>query len=117
MNGKLVEVQGGFGGLVLWLFGGLTIVLSGMLLRMVGWGAYRFAVAMFFAGFQRYPPVGIWDLGSNLCCRSEKACDRCFFSDELVMVSVLERALSYPDNPSVCRRAEKERKVRFCYQA
>ena len=53
MNGKLVEVQGGFGGLVLWLFGGLTIVLSEMLLRMVGWGAYRFAVAMFFAGFQR----------------------------------------------------------------
>ena len=57
---KLVKVQGlkgGSSGLVLSLLGGLTIVLSGALLGMVGWGAYRFAAAMFLLAFSAIPQL------------------------------------------------------------
>ena len=60
MNGNLVKAQnmkGGSRGLVLSLLGGLTIGLSGILLGMVGWGAYRFAAAMFLLVFSAMPQL------------------------------------------------------------
>ena len=60
MFSKLVKVQGlkgGSSGLVLSLLGGLTIVLSGTLLGMIGWGAYRFAAAMFLLIFSAIPQL------------------------------------------------------------
>ena len=50
-------MKGGSRGLVLSLLGGLTIGLSGILLGMVGWGAYRFAVAMFLLVFSAIPQL------------------------------------------------------------
>jgi len=60
VNGNLVKAQnmkGGSRGLVLSLLGGLTIGLSGILLGMVGWGAYRFAAAMFLLVFSAVPQL------------------------------------------------------------
>ena len=60
MNGNLVKAQnmkGGSRGLVLSLLGGLTIGLSGILLGMVGWGAYGFAAAMFLLVFSAIPQL------------------------------------------------------------
>ena len=50
-------MKGGSRGLVMSLLGGLTIVLSGTLLGMVGWRAYRFAVAMFLLVFSAIPQL------------------------------------------------------------
>lgn len=60
MNANLVKAQnmkGGSRGLVLSLLGGLTIVLSGTLLGMVGWGSYGFAAAMFLLVFSAIPQL------------------------------------------------------------
>ena len=49
--------MGGSRGLVLPLLGGFTIVLSGTLVGMVSWGAYRFAAAMFLLVFSAIPQL------------------------------------------------------------
>lgn len=61
MNGRLAEVQGEVEwvskGFVLSLVGGLMIVSSGVLSGLVGWGAYRFPIAMFLVVFSTVPQL------------------------------------------------------------
>lgn len=51
------ELKGASRGSVLSLVGGLIIAFSGILLGLVGWGAYRFAIAMFLVVFSAVPQL------------------------------------------------------------
>lgn len=51
------EVKGTSRGPVLSLLGGLIIVFSGILTGLIGWGAYRFAIAMFLVVFSSVPQL------------------------------------------------------------
>jgi len=52
-------VKGASRGSVLSLVGGLIIAFSGILLGLVGWGAYRFAIAMFLVVFNAVPQLAL----------------------------------------------------------
>ncbi len=53
------------------LLGGLIIVFAGMLVGLVGWGAHRFAVAMFVVFFSSIPQLAFGILIS-ICSITQK---------------------------------------------
>ncbi len=65
------EVKENSSGSVLSLVGGLTIAFSGILSGLVGWGAYRFAIAMFLVVFSAAPQLAFGILVS-ICAIAQK---------------------------------------------
>jgi len=88
-------VKGISRGFVLSLVGGLTIAFSGILSGLVGWGAYRFAVAMFLVVFSAVPQLAFGILVSICAVARRRAL--IFSSSVISLLWFLFFAIMYVD--------------------